>query len=94
MFENSLEFFKSFSIYRTYSIVALRAFVLAFLSIELMPKRIVFIKTDSEKSRRLLLIFSAVLRRALPSVIYVGQWAVDPISKSQLQKGFKEFWKL
>ena len=40
----------------TYSIVALRTFVLAFLSNELQPKRRVFIKTGSQK--RLLSIFS------------------------------------
>ena len=41
---------------RTYSIVALRTFVLAFLSNELLSKRRVFIKTASQ--RRLLSIFS------------------------------------
>ena len=44
---------------RAYSIVVSRTFVLAFVSnyLELLPKRIVFIKTDSERSRRLVLIF-------------------------------------
>ena len=42
---------------RTYSIVVSRTFVLAFVSNELLPKRIVFIKTDSERSRRLVSIF-------------------------------------
>ena len=42
---------------RTYSIVVSRTFVLAFVSNELLPKRIVFIKTDSERSRRMVLIF-------------------------------------
>ena len=42
---------------RAYSIVVSRTFVLAFVSNELLPKRIVFIKTDSERSRRLVLIF-------------------------------------
>ena len=42
---------------RTYSIVVSRTFVLAFVSNELLPKRRVFIKTGSDRSRRLLLIF-------------------------------------
>ena len=42
---------------KTYSIAVSRTFVLAFVSNELLPKRIVFIKTDSERSRRLVLIF-------------------------------------
>ena len=42
---------------RTYSIVVSRTFVLAFVSNELLPKRIVFIKTGSERSRRLVSIF-------------------------------------
>ena len=83
---------------RIYLIVALRTFVLASLSNELLPKRIVLIKTGSQKSRRLLSMFSMVLRRVRLSVIYVGQWRrkceVDSISKPQLQNGFKESWKL
>ena len=43
--------------YGTYSIVVSTTFVLAFVSNELLPKRIVFIKTDSERSRKLVLIF-------------------------------------
>ena len=35
-----------------YSIVALRTFVLAFVSNELLPKRRVFIKTGSQRSKR------------------------------------------
>ena len=42
---------------RTYSIVALRTFVLAFVLNELLSKRTVFIRTGSERSRRLFLIF-------------------------------------
>ena len=42
---------------RAYSIVVSRTFVLAFVSNELLPKRIVFIKTGSERSRRMVLIF-------------------------------------
>ena len=42
---------------RLYSIVALRTFVLAFVSNELLPKRRVFIKTGSQRSRRSLSIF-------------------------------------
>ena len=83
---------------RIYLIVALRTFVLACLSNELLPKRIVLIKTGSQKSRRLLSMFSMVLTRVRLSVIYLGQWrrkrAVDSISKPQLQNGFKESWKL
>ena len=82
----------------TYSIVALRTFVLAFVSNELLPKRRVLIKTGSQKCRRLLSMFFMVLRRVCLSVIYMGQWrrkcAVDSISKPQLQNGFKESWKL
>ena len=83
---------------RIYSIVALRTFVLASVSNELLPKRRVLIKTGSQRSRRLLSMFTRVLRRVRLSVIYVGQWkrkcAVDSISKPQLQNGFKESWKL
>ena len=54
--------------------------------------------TGSQRSRRLLSMFTRVLRRVRLSVIYVGQWkrkcAVDSISKPQLQNGFKESWKL
>ena len=82
---------------RIYSIVALRTFVLASVSNELLPKR-VLIKTGSQRSRRLLSMFTRVLRRVRLSIIYVGQWrrkcAVDSISKPQLQNGFKESWKL
>ena len=83
---------------RIYSIVALRTFVLASVSNELLLKRRVLIKTGSQRSRRLLSMFTRVLRRVRLSVIYVGQWrrkcAVDSISKPQLQNGFKESWKL
>ena len=83
---------------RIYSIVALRTFVLAYVSNELLPKRSVLIKTGSQRSRKLLSMFVMVLRRVRLSVIYVGQWgrkcAVDSISKPQLQNGFKESWKL
>ena len=69
-----------------------------FVSNELLPKRRVFTKTGSERSRRLLSIFSMVLRRVHLSVIYVGQWRrkclADSISKPQLQNVFKESWKL
>ena len=55
-------------------------------------------KKSSQKSRRLLSMFSMVLTRVRLSVIYLGQWrrkrAVDSISKPQLQNGFKESWKL
>ena len=55
------------------------------------------IKTGSQRSRRLLSMFTRVLRRVRLSIIYVGQWrrcAVDSISKQQLQNGFKKSWKL
>ena len=81
---------------RIYSIVALRTFVLASVSNELLPKR-VLIKTGSQRSRRLLSMFTRALRRVRLSIIYVGQWrrcAVDSISKQQLQNGFKKSWKL
>ena len=42
---------------RTYSRAVSRTFVLAFVSNELLPKRIVFIKRCSERSRRFLPIF-------------------------------------
>ena len=48
---------------RIYLIVALKTFVLAFVSNELLPKRRVFIKTSSERPKTLLSIFSMVLRR-------------------------------
>ena len=83
---------------RIYSMVALRTFVLASVSNELLPKRRVLIKTGSQRSRRLLSVLTRVLRRVRLSIIYVGQWrrkcAVDSISKPQLQNGFKESWKL
>ena len=83
---------------RTYSKVALRTFVLASGSTELLPKRTVFIGTSSQRSSRLLSMFSMALRRVHLSVVYMGQWrrkwAVDSISKPQLQNGFKESWKL
>ena len=56
-----------------YSVVALRIFVLASVANELLPKRRVLIKTGSQRSRRLLSVFSMVLRRVLLSVTYVGQ---------------------
>ena len=72
----------------------MRTFVLASVSNELLPKRRILIKTGSQRSRRLLLVFPMVLRRVRLSVIYMGQWrkkcAVDSISKPQLQNGFKE----
>ena len=72
----------------------MRTFVLVFVSNELLPKRRVLIKTGSQRSRRLLSVFSMVLRRARLSVIYVGQGrnkcVVDSISKPQVQSGFKE----
>ena len=56
------------------------------------------IKTGSQRSRRLLSMFTRVLRRVRLSIIYVGQWrrkcAVDSISKPQLQNRFKKSWKL
>ena len=77
-----------------YSVVALRTFVLAFVSNELLPKRRVLVKTGSQRCRRLLSMFFMVLRRVCLSVIYMGQWrrkcAVDSITKPQLQNGFKE----
>ena len=80
------------------SIVAMRTFVLASASNELLPKRRVLIKTGSQRCRRLLSMFFMVLRRVCLSVIYMGQWrrkcAVDSISKPQLHNGFKESWKL
>ena len=83
---------------RLYSIVALRTFVLASVSNELLPKRRVLIKTGSQRSRRLLSMFSIVLRRVRLSIIYMGQWrrkcAADSISKLQLQNGFRGSWKL
>ena len=56
-----------------YSIVALRTFVLAFVSDELLPKRRVLIKTGSQGRRKLLSMFFMVLRRVCLSVIYMGQ---------------------
>ena len=86
------------SVERIYSIVALRTFVLVSVSNELLPKRRVLIKTGSQRSRRLLSMFTRVLRRVRLSIIYVGQWrrkcAVDSLSKPQLQNGFKKSWKL
>ena len=82
---------------RIYLLVALRTFVLASVSNELLPKRRVLIKTGSQRSTRLLSMFTRVLTRVRLSIIYVGQWrkcAVDSISKPQLQNGFKESWKL
>ena len=58
---------------RTYSIVALRTFVLGFASNELLPKGRVFIKTGSERLRRWFSIFSMVLRKVRLSLLYVGQ---------------------
>ena len=48
----------------------MRTFVLASVSNELLPKRRVLIKTDSERSRRLLPMFTRVLRRVRPSGFY------------------------
>ena len=82
---------------KTYLVVALRTLVLAFVSNELLPKGRVFIKTGSERPRRLLSIFSMVLRRVLLSVMYMGQWrrqcTVGPISKPQLLSRLRESWK-
>ena len=58
---------------RIYLIVALITFVLASASNELLPKRKVPIKTGSQRSRRLLSMFSMVLKRVRLSVISVGQ---------------------
>ena len=81
-----------------YSIVALKTFVLASVSNELLPKRRVLIKTGSQRSTRLLSVFTRVLRRVRLSITYVEKrrrkCAVDSISKPQLQNGFKESWKL
>ena len=81
-----------------YSIVALRTFVLALVSNELLRKGRVLIRTGSQRSWRLLSMFFMVLRRVCLSVIYMGQWrrkcAVDSTSKPQLQDRFKESWKL
>ena len=44
-------------------IFAMRPFVLAFVSNELLPKRRVFIKTGSQRSRTMLSMFSMVVRR-------------------------------
>ena len=83
---------------RIYSIAAFRTFVLVFVSIELLPKRRVLIKTGSQRSTRLLSVFTRVLRRVRLSITYVEKrrrkCAVDSISKPQLQNGFKESWKL
>ena len=77
-----------------YSIVALRTFVLAFVTNELLPKRRALIETGSQRCRRLSSMFSMVLRRVCLSVTNIGQWrrkcAVDSLSKPQLQNGFKE----
>ena len=67
---------------RTYSIVALRTFVLALVSNELLPKRRVFIKTGSQRSRRLLLIFPMVLRNTSFSNIC---WTVKKIFAKFIQ---------
>ena len=58
---------------RTYSIVALRTFVLAFASNELLPKRRIFIKTGLQRSRRLLSIFPMMLKRVRLLVEYAIQ---------------------
>ena len=102
LFENFLFHWKSdslnLSVERVDSIVASRTFVLASVSNELQPKRRVLIKIGSQRFRKLLSIFTRVLRRVRISIIYMGQWrrkcAVDSISKLQLQNGFKESWKL
>ena len=54
-----------------YEIVALRTFVLVSVSNELLPKSRLLIKTGSQRSRKLLLMFSVVLRRVRLSIIYV-----------------------
>ena len=83
---------------RIYSIAAFRTFVLVFVSNELLPKRRVLIKTGSQRSTRLLSVFTRVLRRVRLSITYVEKrrrkCAVDSISKPQLQNGFKESCKL
>ena len=53
--------------------VALRTFVLASVSNELLPKRRVLIKTGSQRSTRLLSMFTRVFRRVRLSIIYVRQ---------------------
>ena len=53
-----------------YSTVALRTFVLAFRSNELLPNRRILIKTGSQKCRRLLSMFFMVLRRVSFSNIH------------------------
>ena len=72
--------------------------MVASVSNKLLPKRRVLIKTGLQSSRRLLSMFSMVLKRICLSVIYMGQWrrksVVDSISKPQLQNGFKESWEL
>ena len=60
-------------------------------------KEEIFIKTGSQRSRRLLSMFSLVLRKVLLSVIrgiVKKNCAVDLISKPKLQNRFKEPWKL
>ena len=89
MFEDFLFSLKSGSsnllVERIHSVAALRTFVLASASNELLPKTRVLIKTGSQRSRRFLSMFSMVLRRVRLSVIYVVQrrrkCAVDSISK-------------
>ena len=80
----------NFLVERIYSIVALRTFVLASVSNELI--------SGSQRSRRLWSMFSIVLRRVRLSIIYVGQWrrkcSVDSKSKPQQQNRFNESWKL
>ena len=55
-----------------YETVALRTFVLVSVSNELLPKSRLLIKTGSQRSRKLLSMFSVVLRRVRLSIIYVG----------------------
>ena len=55
-----------------YEIVALRTFVLVSVSNELLPKSRLLIKTGSQRSKKLLSMFSVVLRRVRLSIIYVG----------------------
>ena len=77
----------------THSILALRTFVSAFVSNELLPKTRVFIKTGSERSRRLLSIFSVVLRSTSLSNIHGTIDSInEQLSKPQLQNWFKEPW--
>ena len=76
----------------------LRAFVLAYVSNELLPKRRFLIKAGSQRCWSLLSMFSMVLWRVRLPVICVRQWrrkcTVDSLSQPKLRNEFKEFWKL